>query len=333
MIRRLVLTVALAGLSGGAFAADLRGPIIDLPPPPPAPVAGFSWTGGYAGVNVGFGGGSTNYGYNVNGYAENYGQAYGQTYTYSDTNQTGGLGVPVDSCRTSQCYSPQGGAPTTYYPYSASGAERLRDSGVVGGVQVGYNYAITGFGGLGDIGGSGGYGHGGLSAVPVIGVEADFDGSGIHSGGALGQFAQGFPIGVSNYVGVQSNVDYFGTVRGRLGVAFDRLLVFGTGGFAYGETEASVSSPENGVYNHARNFHTGYAYGGGFEFALTNHLLLRAEYLHLELNNKAIVANGGNPTNVSYSFYEKPSLDIVRAGLDYKFDFARAVAPPVIARY
>ena len=302
MMKRLALTIALAGLSGGAFAADLRGPIVELPPPLPAP-APFSWTGGYAGVNVGFGGGSTDYSYNVGG---------------------------VNSVTTPGYYDPCGctyyPATTTTSPYNASGSERLRDSGVIGGVQVGYNYAFGGFGGYG-----GGYsGHG--PAVPVIGVEADFDGSGINSGGALSQFAQGFPVGINNYVGVESDVKYFGTVRGRLGVAFDRLLVYGTGGFAYAQTDAYVTSPNNNVFNRVSNFHTGIAYGGGFEFALTNHLLLRAEYLHLDLDRKAIVANGGNPW-LNYSVYEKPRLDIVRAGLDYKFDFAQAVAPPVIARY
>ncbi len=331
MMKRLVLTVALAGVSGGAFAADLRGPIIEAPPPLPAPVAGFSWTGGYAGVNVGFGGGSTNYGYNVGGQGytnAGYNNGYGNNGGYGNNNYPlgGGYSCNCDGYQSGsyggEAYSnnsSQGQA----FNYNASGAERLRDSGVVGGVQIGYNYAITGFGG---------YGHGGLSAVPVIGVEADFDGSGISSGGALSQFAQGFPIGVSNYVGVESDLKYFGTVRGRLGVAFDRLLVYGTGGFAYGQTSDTVVSPANGVYNHASNFHTGYAFGGGFEFALTNNLLLRAEYLHIDLNSKAIVANGGNEY-LNYSVYEKPSLDIVRAGLDYKFDFARAVAPPVIARY
>ncbi len=41
----------------------------------------------------------------------------------------------------------------------------------------------------------------------------------------------------------------------------------------------------------------------------------------------------GCATSSTYAVYEKPSLDVVRAGLSYKFDFARAVASPVIARY
>ena len=181
---------------------------------------------------------------------------------------------------------------------------------------------------------SGGYGgHGGFfgGITPVIGVEADFDGSGISSGGALSEFANGFPYGNGNYVGVHSDIKYFGTVRGRLGVAFDRLLIFGTGGFAYADTDAYVNSASYGITGRKNNFHTGIAYGGGVEFALTNNLLLRAEYLHLDLNRKSIVQ--GDTGYATYDLYEKPSIDLVRAGLSYKFDFARAVAPPVIARY
>ena len=339
MMKRLALTIALTGLSGGAFAADLRGPIIEAPPPLPVPVAGFSWTGGYAGVNVGIGAGHTDYAYDVNTYNNSYnnggynnggyggGNGGGSSYDSSCDCYVGGNGWGDGSSGTA---GGNGGGTATSYTGSGSGSEKLRQSGVLGGVQVGYNYAL---GGLGGFGGAGYGGHGGFfgGITPVLGVEADFDGSGISSGGALSDFASGFPYGNGNYVGVHSDIKYFGTVRGRLGVAFDRLLVFGTGGFAYADTDAYVNSPVYGIAASKNNFHTGIAYGGGFEFALTNNLLLRAEYLHLDLNKKAIV--NGDTGYATYDIYEKPSIDLVRAGLSYKFDFAHAVAPPVIARY
>ena len=107
--------------------------------------------------------------------------------------------------------------------------------------------------------------------------------------------------------------------------------MYGTGGFAYADTDAYVNAASFGVTGSKNNFHTGVAYGGGFEFALTNNLLLRAEYLHLDLNKKSIVQ--GDTGYATYDLYEKPSIDLVRAGLSYKFDFARAVPAPVIARY
>ncbi len=62
-----------------------------------------------------------------------------------------------------------------------------------------------------------------------------------------------------------SSLDYFGTVRGRLGYAFDRTLVYGTGGFAYGSGSADRSF---GGYAGNDSFRTGYAVGGGIEYAL-----------------------------------------------------------------
>lgn len=299
MMKRLALTIALAGLSGGAFAADLRGPIIEVPPPLPVPA--FTWTGAYAGVNVGLGAGHSNYSYDVNSYNNN-----------NNYNQPSDCGCDTGSW---------GGYPSTSgYTGSGSGNEKLRQSGVLGGVQVGYNYALAGYGRGGP----------GFGLSPVIGVEADFDGTGIGSSGALGDFAAGFPYGNGAYVGVGSDIHYFGTVRGRLGFAFDRLLIFGTGGFAYADTSSYVNSPTYGVSAYKNNFHTGIAYGGGFEFALTNNLLLRAEYLRLDLNKKAIVnADNGSAT---YAIYERPVVDLVRVGLSYKFDVPPVIAP-VVARY
>ena len=226
MMKRLVLTVALTGVSGGAFAADLRGPIIESPPPLPAPVAGFSWTGGYAGVNLGIGSATPSYSYNVNS------QGSQGTNNYVCSNPY------YDSYGNVACSSP-----TSNSAFSNSGAERLGSGGVLGGGQIGYNYAFA-------PGHMGGFGFG---AVPVIGVEADFDGSGVTSAAPLSQAASGGLTGSSTFVGVASQLKYFGTVRGRVGVAFDRLLVYGTGGFAYGQVDSSVTSPANGIYNQKSN--------------------------------------------------------------------------------
>ena len=304
MMKRLGFTIVLAGLSGSALAADLRGPIIEAPPPLPYPVAAFSWTGVYAGVNVGLGAASTDYGYKVDTPATST-QGYSQ-HRYSVPAQDGydvpGYYVPGTSTSAS----------------SVRGSQSPRSGGVLGGVQVGYNYALLGYGGFG-----GGFGGHGVGALPVIGIEADFDGSSIGSSTSLDSLNAG-------YVGVGSKFDYFGTVRGRLGLAFDRLLVYGTGGFAYAQTEGYVDSPGNLISARKSNFHTGIAYGGGVEFALTNNLLLRAEYLHYDFNNKGIAGGSVDGWN-TYSIYEKPRLDVVRAGLSYKFN--ALVAPPVIARY
>ncbi|MCJ2061750.1 porin family protein, partial [Methylobacterium sp. J-088] len=106
-------------------------------------------------------------------------------------------------------------------PYAAVGTtatfrDRSQD-GFSGGAQVGYNYQFTPGSGV------------------VVGIEADAQyldfGRNRNNAFINGAVAPGYyvtdPRGLSS-------LDYFGTVRGRLGYAFDRTLVYGTGGFAYG---------------------------------------------------------------------------------------------------
>ncbi|MBL7405733.1 porin family protein, partial [Escherichia coli] len=96
--------------------------------------------------------------------------------------------------------------------------------GFSGGAQIGYNYQFTPGSGV------------------VIGVEADAQyldfGRNRNNAFVSGAVAPGYyvtdPRGLSS-------LDYFGTVRGRLGYAFDRTLVYGTGGFAYGSGSADRS--------------------------------------------------------------------------------------------
>ena len=142
----------------------------------------------------------------------------------------------------------------------------------------------------------------------VIGIEADAQyldfgrnrNSAFLTGGAL---APGYyvtdPRGLSS-------LDYFGTVRGRLGYAFDRTLVYGTGGFAYGSGSADRSF---GGFAGNDSFRTGYAVGGGIEYALptdsflnffrSSAVTLKVEGLYVNLdrntrNQGAFVINAAN---------------------------------------
>ncbi|MDP4023218.1 porin family protein, partial [Methylobacterium sp. NEAU 140] len=113
-------------------------------------------------------------------------------------------------------------------PFAAPGTiavfrNRSQD-GFSGGGQVGYNFQFTPGSGV------------------VVGIEADAQyldfGRNRNSAFIAGGLAPGYyvtdPRGLSS-------LDFFGTVRGRLGYAFDRTLVYGTGGFAYGSGSADRS--------------------------------------------------------------------------------------------
>lgn len=141
------------------------------------------------------------------------------------------------------------------------------DGGFVGGAQIGYNYQMGMF---------------------VLGVEADIQYA--DRGRDNGYYGY-------SYYGENSSGDWFGTARARAGFAFDRALVYATGGFAYGDS--------NG----------GWTVGGGFEYAFTNNLSAKLEGLYVNLE-------GRNRYDGYLGYYGVNSNDefgVVRAGLNYRF--------------
>jgi outer membrane immunogenic protein len=161
------------------------------------------------------------------------------------------------------------------------------DGGFVGGGQIGYNYQVGQF---------------------VIGVEADLQYADI--GGKANNYASGF------YYGNRDSDGYFGTVRARAGVAFDRALIYVTGGFAYGDIASGSSSlyAPGVAYYYGSNddTNTGWVLGGGVEYAFTNNLTAKIEGLYVNLDTK------NNYTGL-YADSNNAEFGVVRAGLNYKF--------------
>jgi len=199
---------------------------------------------------------------------------------------------------------------------------RDRSSGFTGGGEIGYNYEFMNssyFGGTGGV---------------VVGIEADaaYVGPGSSSVSTVGAATSTF----------SSRTEFLGTVRGRVGYAFNNLLVYGTGGFAYGGVDDSVNFYTGGVntFNGNRStMRTGYAYGGGIAYAIpttsfvnvfhSSAVTLKAEYIHYDLGTSAIQVAGGAG---SYTSQIKTQGNLVRAGIDYKFDFSGA-STPILAKY
>ncbi len=278
----------LAAASTMALAADLpsrRAPPVFAPPPIPV----FTWTGFFAGGNVG-----ANF----------------------DTRRNTTFAVPAGSIAGS---TGSAGTLTTNGPNN--------DVGFTGGGQIGYNYELggAGFGGLGGLG----FGGGGL----VIGVVADaqyLDER--NNNNPTYSFAPNSPLtvgnafvnvpglGKTNLVSTHPDSKFFGTVRGRLGVAFDRLMVYGTGGFAY-------------------NTHTdGYAVGGGVEYSLTNNISVGAEYLYVDLNKglnstlSYVPARGIGPGTLFLNTTGgRDTFNVARFFVNYRFNVLQPA--PIVARY
>jgi outer membrane immunogenic protein len=158
----------------------------------------------------------------------------------------------------------------------------------------------------------------------VFGVEGDIQVAHINNGtGALNvaccapAFA-GAPYSLTR----AQNLDWFGTVRGRLGLAiWDRTLVYGTGGLMYAEevVNSNIISPAGvGYQAQSSGTHSGWVAGGGLEYAFTNRLSAKVEGLYYKIGTETIAWTGPvthltNTTAFSYSGA------LVRLGANLKF--------------
>ena len=139
----------------------------------------------------------------------------------------------------------------------------------------------------------------------VLGVEADLDWTNLKGNASPATCPT-----------CQTAESWISTGRGRAGVAFDRLLVYGTGGAAYGNIKASPAAGFTDTNNK-----WGWTAGGGVEYAFTPNITAKAEYLFIKLQNGACTAAcvagfpGGGPTAANVTFNE----NIVRGGINYKF--------------
>jgi outer membrane immunogenic protein len=167
----------------------------------------------------------------------------------------------------------------------------LSPEGGFGGGQIGYNWQ----GGLG------------LGSRVVLGVEADFQGSGIEDKGT---------DTVLNY---KSTLDWFGTVRGRIGYGFDRTLVYFTGGFAYGNVQNTATVIGGGAKYKFDDTATGYVLGGGVEYKINPAWSVKAEYQYLNLGeNDPVSAAGVNFKSLPKTTVNDDEFHTVRVGLNYQ---------------
>ncbi|MEH3144265.1 MAG: porin family protein [Methylobacterium frigidaeris] len=214
----------------------------------------------------------------------------------------------------------------------------LRRAPVVSSVQdgfanigggIGYNYQFTPGSGF------------------VVGLQADWAWTDITK--AISYLGPVQPNGLQDPSGYRQSLDWLGTVVGRAGYAFDRLFVYGMGGFAYGNVDyrANFYNQSNVLAYTGRysDIETGYAYGGGIEYALpadsffsrfsvlsligiqTAAVTVKAEYLHYDLgrrnvlvNNTGLVAATGPSPRGSYTSRFETEGNLVRAGFSYKFN-------------
>jgi outer membrane immunogenic protein len=144
----------------------------------------------------------------------------------------------------------------------------------------------------------------------VLGYESDFSYANVttNSSGAL-------------YNSVNSRLNYFGTERLRAGYAIGRFLPYVTAGFAYGSFNGlnwtSAGELFIPVANNSSKWRGGWTMGGGLEYALTDQVSVKADYLYASMsapNGSAIGIVGPSYLTVNSGQY---NLNIARVGVNY----------------
>lgn len=209
--------------------------------------------------------------------------------------------------------------------------------GILGGGQIGYNWQLSNF---------------------VFGLEGDFQGTGQQGStsfvcpggtglpplpaGYSGTCSKGNPdptiLGAPVTDTLSERLDWFSTIRGRLGYAITpRVMIYGTGGLAFGDIDAtntvsganlvgtapSITSVPISATSSIDVLKAGWTVGAGLEAEIWGNWTGKIEYLHIDLGNVSgsfgtpLIAPSGN--FLTESFSSRVTDDILRIGVNYRF--------------
>ena len=271
----LITTAAVVGFISVASAADLpvRTPIY--------PVYGsryvvpvYNWTGGYFGGNIG----------------------YGWNNSISQTLQS---------------FTDPGGA-VGFAGYAAAGGfspPSVSPVGVLGGIQLGYNYQF--------------------SPYFVAGAVVDLQATNISASGTnVVPPVVGFPITTTQTT--SAKITWFDTVRGKAGIAQNNWLFYGTGGLAYAGIKATTTQTctagcaiPASFYGSAQSSRAGWTAGAGIEYAFARNWSVGVEYLYYDLGKLSVTATDQIGTFPGATFTMGTTRfagSIARGTINYRFD-------------
>jgi outer membrane immunogenic protein len=202
---------------------------------------------------------------------------------------------------------PYNTAGSAYYTTGTSGID---SGGAVAGGQIGFNYEMTNLPFIGHA---------------VVGIEADSDWSGIRGYKTVEAGPYSATFG--------TRFEYFGTLRSRIGYNFDRLLLYFTSGISYAVVNTSVNvdglTSSHTATRSGLPFHAGVV-GIGAEYAVTNNVTVKAEYLYDFVGAHYSTYTLSPDTVMGYG--TRSMYHIGRIGVNYKFDWF-APAAPVVSKY
>ena len=253
------MRIALGTVAALALSLPVSAIAADLPVKAPmmAPVAVYNWTGFYIGGNAGY-----SWGRATTDQAD-VASSTSVTECFRDPTSgplTGALSTIVCAPNTQTTF-PLVTGPTTA---GAATSGRANVDGFVGGGQAGYNYQFD--------------------RQWLIGLETDLQYS-AQRGSISGCSIAGCPLG-SAFGSASTALKWFGTFRGRLGwLPTDRILLYVTGGLAYGQIDTGYISGVSGVALLPAStsiWRAGWTAGGGVEGVLSDRWTVKAEYLYAD---------------------------------------------------
>ena len=185
-----------------------------------------------------------------------------------------------------------------------------KHEGGFGGGQFGYNWQVTNW---------------------LFGFEADIQGADIGKTSTV-VFPGGGGFSPSVSTG-RDHIDWFGTVRGRVGVTLNNVLLYGTGGLAYGgvnSTATNVFTPAtSGTFSGSSgDTRFGWAAGAGVEWLFAPNWSVKGEYLHVDLgSSNTTVLDPVNFPGAFATYHFHHEFESARVGVNYHF------GGPVVAKY
>jgi outer membrane protein OmpA-like peptidoglycan-associated protein len=173
-----------------------------------------------------------------------------------------------------------------------SGRYSFSPGGGMGGAHIGYNWQMGNF---------------------VLGLEGDAE------GGDIGGLERIGGIPVIGSAGIGSSMDFDASVRGKLGYAFGRFLVYGTGGVEFGDVTTHYNAPVGTRVGGSSEIRTGWTAGGGVGYALTPNWEGDIEYRYADLGGQTTATTVLGTPVVGHNEF---NYNMIRVGLTYRF------APP-----
>jgi outer membrane immunogenic protein len=177
----------------------------------------------------------------------------------------------------------------------------LDPNSFLAGGQIGYNWQLGSF---------------------VMGIEGDF---------AWRHGTDSAVITLNNIFGDSASFNteqnWVGTLRPRVGIAANNWLIYGTAGLAVGGFKHSYTEVRPGVATRTiaeSDTKTGWAAGAGVEYAFANHWSLGVEYLYMDLGSSALNQPATGPVPPSSANFDEKS-HVVRAKVNYKFDWTTPI--------